>query len=284
MQLLLIVILALFSTSQCIAGEIFARENLVAWCIVPFDAKKRGPEERAKMLQHLGLRRFAYDYRAEHVPTFDAEVEAMKKHGIEFFAWWFPGGLNAEAKLILDVIRRHGIKPQLWVMGGGANPDGPEAHAKRIAEEVARLAPIVQAADEVGCKVALYNHGGWFGEPENQIAVINALRVQGIRNVGIVYNLHHGHAHLARLAELLSKMKPHLLALNLNGMFRDGDKVGKKIAVIGEGSEDARVLTVIQESGWHGPIGILNHTEEDAEARLRANLDGLDRLRKATGH
>ena len=29
---------------------LFARSNLVAWCIVPFDAKKRGPEERAGLV------------------------------------------------------------------------------------------------------------------------------------------------------------------------------------------------------------------------------------------
>ena len=62
---------------------IFARSNLVAWCIVPFDSKKRGPEERAAMLEKLGFSRFAYDYRTEHVPTFDAEIEALKRHGIE---------------------------------------------------------------------------------------------------------------------------------------------------------------------------------------------------------
>jgi hypothetical protein len=28
------------------------------------------------------------------------------------------------------------------------------------------------------------------------------------------------------------------------------------------------LLRLIQESGWHGPVGILNHTEEDAEVRL----------------
>src|SRR4051794_31924402 len=53
--------------------SIFRRDNLIAWCIVPFDAKKRGPEERAEMLARLGFKHFAYDYRAEHVPTFDAE-------------------------------------------------------------------------------------------------------------------------------------------------------------------------------------------------------------------
>src|SRR4051812_27314191 len=84
--------------------DIFARENLVAWCIVPFDAKKRGPEERAAMLEKIGIRRLAYDYRAEHIPSFDAELDALQRHGIELTAWWFPTVLNDEAKLILDVI------------------------------------------------------------------------------------------------------------------------------------------------------------------------------------
>ena len=73
-------------------------------------------------------------------------------------------------------------------------------------------------------------------------------------------------------------MKPHLLTLNLNGMTRDGDKVGKKILPLGQGDLDLGLLKVIRDSGWRGPIGILNHTDEDAEARLLDNLDGLDWL------
>src|SRR5689334_15576403 len=60
------------------APAIFARDNLIAWCIVPFDSKKRAPEERAAMLQRLGFTHFAYDWRAEHIPTFDAEIDALK--------------------------------------------------------------------------------------------------------------------------------------------------------------------------------------------------------------
>ncbi len=45
------------------------RSNLVAWCNVPFDAKKSGPAERAEMVSQFGLQRVAYDWRAEHVPT-----------------------------------------------------------------------------------------------------------------------------------------------------------------------------------------------------------------------
>jgi len=51
-----------------IARRLFARENLVAWCIVPFDSKRRGPEDRAAMLERLGFKHFAYDWRAEHIP------------------------------------------------------------------------------------------------------------------------------------------------------------------------------------------------------------------------
>jgi hypothetical protein len=34
--------------------NIFARDNLIAWCIVPFDAKKRGPEEGCAAMSKLG--------------------------------------------------------------------------------------------------------------------------------------------------------------------------------------------------------------------------------------
>ena len=257
------------------ATGLFAQTNLVAWCIVPFDARKRGPEERAAMLAKLGLKRFAYDYRAEQIPTFDAEIAALKKHGIELTAWWFPTSLNDEAKNILAVLKRHGEHPQLWVMGGGGPTRSPEEQAARVEAEAGRIGEIAAAAKAIGSQVGLYNHGGWFGEPENQIALIERLKRGGIDNVGIVYNLHHGHDHLPRFPALLAKMKPYLLVLNLNGMTTGGDKLGLKILPLGQGALDLELLTTIQVSGWHGPIGILNHTDEDAEARLQDNLDGL---------
>src|SRR6188768_2480533 len=79
-------------------NALFRRENLAAWCIVPFDAKKRGPEERAAMLEKLGFKKFVYDYRAEHIPQWDDELNALKKHHIELLGWWFPTSLNDEAK------------------------------------------------------------------------------------------------------------------------------------------------------------------------------------------
>ncbi len=267
------------ASSTAVNGyRLFDRTNLVAWCIVPFDAKKRGPEERAAMLERLGFKLFAYDYRAEHIPTFDAEMEALERHHVRLLAWWFPDTLNDEAKLILDVLKRHDLRAQLWVTGGGEPTKTTAEQRARVVAEVARLRPIADEAAKLGCPVALYNHGGWFGEPENQLEIIASLGGQGVTNVGLVYNLHHGHDHLDRFETLLRQMKPHLLALNLNGMVRDGEKSGKKIVPLGQGDLDLRLLKIIRDSGWRGPIGILNHTDEDAETRLQENLNGLDRL------
>jgi len=213
------------------AAGLFARTNLVAWCIVPFDTKKRGPEERGQMLEKLGIKKLAYDWRAEHIPTFDAEVAAMKRHGVDMTAWWFPGALNAEAQAILDCIKRNDIHPQLWVMLEGgphlrldkAFEATPEAQAAHVERMVAGVKPIAAEAAKLGCQVALYNHGGWFGIPENQIQIVERLKRDGITNVGMVYTQHHGHGEIDRFAELLPRMKPHLLALTLNGMIKDGD-------------------------------------------------------------
>lgn len=260
------------SPSPKSAAELFRRDKLIAWCIVPFDARHRTPDERASMLVRLGLKHFAYDYRQEHVPSFEREIEACGRHDIALDAWWFPSTLNGEARQILAMCKEHGIAPQLWVSGGGGPVKSAEEQRQRLAQEVARLRPIAEAAAAQGMKVGLYNHGGWFGEPENQLAIIAAL---GMPNVGIVYNLHHGHSHVARLPEILAKIRPHLLALNLNGMAGEGDTAGRKILPLGQGELDLQVLRVIVDSGYPGPFGILGHTSDDAQNRLEDNLDGL---------
>ena len=274
MKPFLLLAAALLTAPLAQAGGLFARDNLVAWCIVPFDAKKRGPEERAAMLEKLGFKHFAYDYRAEHVPQWDAELDALKAHHVELTAWWFPGSLNAEAKRTLELFQRHGVKPQLWITGGGGPTKNEAELQARVETEAARIRPIAEAAAAQGLKVALYNHGSWFGEPENQIAIIERLKRDGITNVGIVYNLHHGHEHLDRFPALLEKMKPYLLAFNLNGMTRGGEK----IIPLGQGEFDLQLLKTLRASGWNGLVGILNHTDADAEARLQDNLDGLNWL------
>ena len=262
------------------ARRLFARENLVAWCIVPFDSARRGPEDRAAMLERLGFRRFAYDWRPEHIPTFDAEIAALKRRGIKLEAFWVaPGELNRESRLILDTLAKHGVEADLWaLLDLGADRVAGDEQRRRVDAASARLKPLAVAARAARCRVALYNHGGWFGEPENQLAILDRLRADGLTNVGVVYNLHHGHDQVGRLAAILAKLGPHLFALNLNGMDPGGDRVGRKILPLGQGSLDLDLMKTIVASGYRGPIGILGHTQDDAEERLRDNLDGLDWL------
>ncbi|MCC6232869.1 MAG: hypothetical protein IT580_09515, partial [Verrucomicrobiales bacterium] len=276
--LTLAVALSRTAWSQTPPFDLFARSNLVAWCIVPFDAKKRGPEERAEMLTRLGLRRFAYDWRAEHIPSFDAEIAALQKRNIELTAWWFPATLNAEALTILDCLRRHRISPQLWITLGTEPEPDPRKLGEKMAQTLTNLEKLCAAAREVGSTVGLYNHLGWFGEPPNQVALIQRLHAAGHTNVGIVYNFHHGHAHIDRFPELMWLMRPYLLAVNLNGMIRNGEQSGKKITPLGTGTEELDMLRALQRSGWRGPVGILGHTEDDAEWKLGQELEGLSAL------
>ena len=260
--------LILFPLCATLAGaaDLFDKGNLAAWCIVPFDAKKRTPEQRAEMVAKLGFKKVAYDWRAEHVPEFEREILAYQKHGLEMFAFW---GVHDEALRLFDKYQMH---PQLWIMMKGTG-DTQEAMVKTAAEG---LLPMLETAKKVGSRVGIYNHGGWGGEPENLVAVCEYLKKHhGTNNVGIVYNLHHGHSHLDRLPQALAAMKPWLLCLNLNGMDVAGDTKGRKILPLGVGTEDVKVLRIVRASGYSGPIGLLNHTDEDAEGRLLDNLDGL---------
>lgn len=250
--------------------KLFSRDNLVAWCIVPFDARKRGPGERAEMLQRLGIKRVAYDWRNQHVPTFEAEILAYKKYGLEFFAFW---SWHPEmGRLIV----KHGIKPQIW-----RTVPSPKAgtQEEKIAAAAKGLLPLVKQAGELGCKFGLYNHGGWGGEPANMVAVTKWLHTNAkAKHVGIVYNLHHGHGHIEDFSRALALMKPYLLCLNLNGMNTDARP---KILPVGSGQHDKTMLQIIARSSYAGPIGILDHRGNlDAELSLKQNLDGLDALVK----
>lgn len=257
-------------------GENFKSENLVPWCMVAFDSKKRTPQQRARMIVDLGLNRSAYAWRKEHIPEFEQEIEAYKAAGIEYLAFfnWQP---SMEA-----LIRKHGIKPQIWHYMQ-ENPEGTQQ--EKVAAIAERLKPHVDKTRELGLKFALYNHRGWTGEPANMVAVIEHIRKTqpNSDHVGIVYNFHHGHGDIHDFASRFKLMLPHLYCVNLNGMV-DADQVNEKtmenkILTLGTGQYEKDMIRTVIESGYSGPIGVINHRDElDAQAALRDNIDGLEKL------
>jgi hypothetical protein len=250
---------------QSAATKLFDKDNLVAWCIVPFDVKERGPEERAQMLEHLGISKVAYDWREKHVSEFEEEILAYKKHGLEYFAFW------GEHPAAFALFAKYELKPQIWKMLPA--PKG-ESQAEKVENAGRGLLPLVEKTAAMGCKLGIYNHGGWQGEPENMVAVVEWLRANtDAEHVGLVYNLHHGHEHIPHFQESLELMLPYLHCLNINGMNSTGDP---KILSLGKGEHEEALLRVIEESGYGGPVGILGHRSEmDVEIALKENLEGL---------
>jgi hypothetical protein len=257
-------------------GAVLAMDNLIAWCIVPFDNQNRTPEERVAMLEGLGFQRYAYDWRTEHLDSTARELRLAEDRGIDVTAVWMwiqggqdlPGHLSENNERVLAAVAEAGVSAQLWL---GFNEDffeglGNDEKVARGAEMVAYLS---ERAAETGSRVALYNHGGWFGEPENQIRIIEALPD---RDVGIVYNFHHGHAHIHRFESLVETMKPYLWVVNLNGMRAEGPK----ILPFGQGTHEWQMLQSVLDAGFTGPFGVLGHVDDaDVKVILEGNLRGL---------
>jgi sugar phosphate isomerase/epimerase len=264
-------------------GEVFSKKNLVAWCIVPFDNKKRGPEERAQMLDKLGIKKFAYDWREEHVSSFDEEMNALKKHHIELQAFWMPYGPDpAKNKHYADIfalLQRHNIKTQLWWSYGSSNDSLKNMTQKEKVAAVGNMVRIMaEDAAKIGCTVGLYNHNGWFGEPENLLAILEHVKMS---NVGIVYNFNHAEEQTERFSGFFPQILPHLIALNIAGLKKGAPG---KVVPVGQGDSEENMIRIIAESSYRGTIGIINeNTDPDAEAGLTMNIDGLKKILKSLG-
>ncbi len=250
-------------------------DNYFAWCIVPFDNQERSPEQRIEMLKELGFEAYAYDWREKHLPEMARELQLAKERNINVVAVWMwidsqdaAGNLSENNQKVLEALAETQLKTQIWV-------SFPESYFNDLNEEqkIEKAAEMISyvslEAEDLGCRVGLYNHGGWFGKPENLVNIIESMPRL---DIGIVFNFHHAHNMIDEFPELVQIMIPHLWAVNLNGMNPDGPK----ILPIGKGEKEADMIAVLEEKGFHGPYGILGHVEDaDVKKILNENLKGL---------
>jgi hypothetical protein len=279
--LLMSLILPLTTQAQNKKKNLFAKENLVAWCIVPFDNQNRTPAQRIEMLKRLGLTQYAYDWRHQHIPSFAEEIDLAKNAGIKMMAVWIwidknsdrVGQLSEDNEQVLKIIKESGLKTKLWV-GFNNNFYADETDELKVTKGVAMLNYLRDRAGSFVDGVALYNHGDWFGEPENQIRILKQLDSPFF---GMVYSFHHAHHQMASFPSLMKKMKPWLWTVNINGMKKNGPQ----ILTVGSGDNELEMLRAVEKSGFQGTIGILGHVEDDdVEKVLQRNIDGLEKLQK----
>lgn len=256
----------------------FERRNLVAWCVAHrWDTEDRSPAERAAMLTELGLGRLAYNWTKNDGLQFEEEILQCQKHGIEYFAFW---NENEDA---FKLFEKYGLQPQIWKISPSPKV---ESQKEKIAAAAKLMLPFAKRAKEIGSQFGLYNHLNWGGHPENLVAVCREMRRLGYDNVGIVYNFHHSHEEMEQFADYLRLMKPYLLCLNLNGMAEKDTLIKgsleNKILPIGSGIYEKEMIQSVIDSGYDGPIGIIDHLPtQDAEKSLRDNLAGLEAILSA---
>lgn len=277
-------VFAMMLLNFCVAQQsekkkLYAKDNLIAWCIVPFDNKNRSSEERAQMLKNLGINKLAYDWREKHVPLFDDEMNALKKYNIKLQSFWYYSGPHPENdknfSIIIELLKRHNVKTQIWTMITGIKDFDAMTRQEKIEAVSKPVKYIANKAAEAGSTVGLYNHGGWFGEPENQVAVIEHLKLP---NLGMVYNFSHSEDQIHRFPDFYPKILPYLYAINLTGL-QGG--VPAKVVPVGKGNIEYKMMKIIEQSSYSGPIGIINEDfAPDAEDGLKMNMEGLKKYLK----
>jgi hypothetical protein len=178
---------------------------------------------------------------------------------------------------VLGVLKQHHTKTQLWT------PLSPDASFDALPERekielgAQALGYLAGRADKLGCSVALYGNGGWMGEPENELRILQRVHM---KNVGLVYNFEHGRDQMDRFAQFFPELAPHLMAVILNGMRKGGPTV----ITVGDGERELEMLEVIRKSDYHGPVGIMNlNRNRDAEVGLKLNMEGLKKLLRQMG-
>lgn len=261
------------------SSQPFEADNIFAWCIVPFDSEERSPQERLDMLADLGIKRYAYDWRQKHLDEMASEIELAQEQGIDIMAVWMwidansdsVGHLSAANERVLSILEKTGLQTTIW-LSFHENYFADLAPAEALAKGVDMVKYIASRAQPMGGKVGLYNHGAWFGEPENQVAILKAIPEYSI---GLIYNFHHAHEQLSAYPQLVKTMKPYLWAVNLNGMKAEGPK----ILPIGKGDREQEMIQLLKDEGFAGPWGVLGHVETaDVRLILEENLAGLRSL------
>jgi sugar phosphate isomerase/epimerase len=254
-------------------------EDLSPWCILGFDSLDRNPEERITMLKEMGFTKYGYNRGKGDLSEMKSEFKLAKENNIEInsiFLWLNAkrdsiGKLSPSNLELLNNLKEVDYKPTIWV-SFSSNFFEDLNQEQSIELSIIMIKYIKQLADEIGCELALYNHNGWFGNPYNQLEIIEKLNDTSIT---IVYNFHHAHEYVDEFHEIVKKMTPHLSYVNLNGVKKDGEK----ILTIGEGDYELEMVKLLLEESYTGPWGILGHIKtEDVQKVLERNLEGLNQL------
>ncbi|MBM0108915.1 sugar phosphate isomerase/epimerase [Steroidobacter sp. S1-65] len=135
-------------------------------------------------------------------------------------------------------------------------PKTPQEQVERLEQEARRIGSLAQLASKYGFDVSLYNHNGWFGLVDNQLAIIERLEQDGIKNVGMVYTFWHArdslHDDVRHFEQIWARIKPRVRTVAISGVRGEMESLYPS-----QGEDELPMMRVIQKSGWRGPVGVL---------------------------
>ncbi|WP_075591187.1 sugar phosphate isomerase/epimerase family protein [Labilibacter marinus] len=277
------ILIFLFSLSYSCSNQRKSNGNkqeVMPWCIVTFDSLQRSPAARIDMLKEMGFTNYGYEGQGKYLDDMLEEFQLAHENSIEIssvFLWLNAkrdsmGKLSPSNKRMFDILSQVEQKPCIWLSFSNNYFKGlSQEQSLNLAVEFIQF--IKTKAAKIGCKVALYNHHGWFGNPYNQLEIIEKLANDSLK---MVYNFHHAHSYIDEFPEIVKKIKPHLSHVNINGMKNDGHE----ILTVGEGDDEYDMMKVLLEEGYTGSWGILGHMEhEDVQKVLERNIVGFNKLK-----
>ncbi|OBQ51947.1 hypothetical protein VQ01_14515 [Tamlana sp. s12] len=254
-------------------------EDISPWCIVSFDSLERQPKERIAMLKAMGFSKYGYNWKENHLSYIEEEFALAKANDLEIvsiFLWLNAkrdsiGKLSALNEQLFNKLKLIDNKPEIW-LSFSDNYFENLSQEEALNRAISYIKFVKEKADKVGYDIALYNHHGWFGNPDNQVDIIKKLPEYDLK---MVYNFHHAHDYLDDYPRILKKIKPYLTYVNLNGLRKDGPK----ILTIGEGDYEYDMIKTLLDEGYYGPWGILGHIKtEDVEVVLQRNMAGVEQI------
>ena len=232
------------------------------------------------MLKELGFSKYGYESRMGYPMDLKEEINLARKNDLEItsvFLWLNAkrdslGKLSPTNEKIFEILKDSEIKPTIWLsFSHNFFEELDQQQSMTLAIEFVKF--INLRANDIGCKVALYNHHGWFGNPYNQVEIIESLPHDSLT---MVYNFHHAHEYLDEFPEIVKRIKPYLSHVNINGMKKDGPQ----ILTVGEGDYELDMMKFLWEEGFDGPWGILGHIEsDDVQKVLERNIKGFNNLK-----
>ncbi|MGY6648336.1 sugar phosphate isomerase/epimerase family protein [Wenyingzhuangia sp. IMCC45574] len=246
------------------------------WCIIGFDSLNRTPKQRISMLKQMGFTKYGYNKGKGDLSKMKDEFRLAKENNLQItsvFLWLNAnrdsiGKLSSMNQELLNNLTEIDTKPTIW-LSFSHNFFKNINQNESIEVATKMIKQIKLKADEIGCKLALYNHHGWFGNPYNQLEVLEKLNQD---DISIVYNFHHAHEYVDEFPKIVKKIMPYLSYVNLNGVKKEGPK----ILPIGKGDFELKMIQQLLEEGYKGPWGILGHIKnEDVQKVLNRNIDGL---------